>query len=111
MNWSWAANNSAEGAGLERMKLSQSQAEVLALQALGYIASDEELLPRFLALTGMDAEGLRAAAAETGTLIAVIDFIMFDDASVTGFAEHAEIEPEAVARIRFLLAGPEVDPV
>ena len=93
------------------MKLSLSQAEVLALQALGYIASDGELLPRFLAVTGMDADGLRAAAGETGTLIAVIDFIMFDDASVRGFAEHAEIEPKVVARIRFLLAGPEVDPV
>ena len=104
-------HNSAEDAGLETMKLSQAQAEVLALQALGYIASDGELLPRFLAVTGMDADGLRAAAGETGTLIAVIDFIMFDDASVRGFAEHAEIEPEAVARIRFLLAGPEVDPV
>jgi hypothetical protein len=93
------------------MKLSQSQAEVLALQALGYIASDEELLPRFLAVTGMDADRLRVVAGEMGTLIAVIDFIMFDDASVRGFAEHAAIEPEAVARIRFLLAGPEVDPV
>ena len=59
----------------------------------------------------MDADGLRAAAGEIGTLIAVIDFIMFDDASVRGFAEHAEIEPEVVARSRFLLAGPEVNPV
>lgn len=93
------------------MKISQQQAEVLALQALAYIGSDEDLLPRFLALTGMDMDGLRQGAAELGTLIAVVDFVMFDDQLVTGFAEVAGIAPEDVAKIRFALAGPEVDPV
>ena len=55
--------------------------------------------------------GLRAAASETGTLIAVIDFLMFDDRLVMQFAESAGIEPATVAQIRFALAGPEVDPV
>ena len=54
---------------------------------LAFIASDQDLLQRFLALTGMDVAGLRAAADETGTMIAVVDFVMFDDHLVKGFAE------------------------
>lgn len=93
------------------MKMSVTEAEVLALQALAFVAADETLLPRFLALTGMDGTDLRAAASETGTLIAVLDFLMFDDASVIVFAEHAGVQPEAPGQARFRLAGPEVDPV
>ena len=93
------------------MKLARDRAEVLALQALAFIASDEDLLPRFLALTGMDVDGLRTAAGETGTLIAVTDFIMFDDTLVGRFAEFASLEPDVAGQSRFALAGPEVDPV
>ena len=93
------------------MKMTRERAEVLALQMLAFIASDEDLLPRFLALTGMDVDGLRAVADETGTMIAVVDFVMFDDRLVIGFAESAATRPEEVAQVRLALAGPEVDPV
>ena len=93
------------------MKLARDRAEVLALQALAFIASDKDLLPRFLALTGMDVDGLRTAAGETGTLIAVMDFVMFDDTLVGRFAEFASLEPDVAGLIRFALAGPEVDPI
>lgn len=93
------------------MKLRQERAEVLALQALAFIASDEDLLLRFIALTGMDVDGLRAVAAETGTLIAVMDFIMFDDSLIVRFAEFVNLGPEIAGQIRYALAGPEVDPV
>ena len=93
------------------MKLRQERAEVLALQALAFIASDEDLLLRFIALTGMYVDGLRAVAAETGTLIAVMDFIMFDDSLIVRFAEFVNLGPEIAGQIRYALAGPEVDPV
>lgn len=92
------------------MKMPQQRAEVLALQALAFLAEDDELLGRFLALTGMDADGLRASAGETGTLIAVLDFMLFDDALVVAFAERTAIRPEEVGRARFVLAGPEILP-
>ena len=93
------------------MKLRQERAEVLALQALAFIASDEDLLLRFIALTGMNVDGLRAVAAETGTLIAVMDFIMFDDSLIVRFAEFVNLGPEIAGQIRYALAGPAVDPV
>ena len=93
------------------MKMTRERAEILALKMLAFIASDQDLLQRFLALTGMDVDGLRAAADETGTMIAVVDFVMFDEHLVKGFAEFADTQPEGVAQVRLALAGPEVDPV
>lgn len=93
------------------MKISTERGEVLAIQALGYLAGDSELLERFFAVTGMDADGLRASAGDTGTLIAVMDFLLFDDALVLDFAEIAGIKPEEVGWIRLALAGPEIDQV
>ena len=100
--------NSADGGGIERMKLARDRAEVLALQALAFCASDKDLLPRFLALTGMDVDGLRTAAGETGTLIAVMDFVMFDDTLVGRFA-NLRVWSQTLPAVR-CLAGPEVDP-
>ena len=58
----------------------------------------------------MDGTGLRAAADETGTMIAVVDFVMFDDHLVMGFAEFADTQPEGVAQVRLALAGPKSIP-
>ena len=110
MNLSLGGHNSADGAKGERLKMTREMAEVLALKMLAFIASDQDLLLRFLALTGMDVDGLRAAADETGTMIAVVDFVMFDDRLVKGFAEFADNRPEEVAQVRLALAGPEVHP-
>ena len=48
------------------MKITRQRAEILALKMLAFIASDQDLLQRFLALTGMDVDGLRAAADKKG---------------------------------------------
>lgn len=92
------------------MKTTRDRAEVTAIQALAFLAEDAELLSRFLALTGMDGDGLRVAASETGTLIAVLDFLMFDDRLVLAFAERSGIAPGDLAHVRLALAGPEADP-
>lgn len=88
------------------MVITRERAEVLAFNALGFIASDEELLPRFLALTGMDIASLRSSAGEIGTSIAVLDFLLYDDRLILAFAKAADIKPEEVMRTRLALAGP-----
>ncbi|RUW15980.1 DUF3572 family protein, partial [Mesorhizobium sp. M1A.F.Ca.IN.020.06.1.1] len=42
----------------------REEAETLAVRALGFVAGDPELLPRFLAITGIEARSIRHAAAE-----------------------------------------------
>ena len=72
-------------------------AEALAIAGLGFIAADPELLPRFLALTGIEASSIRAAAREPGFLAGVLNFILGHEPTLHRFAEHAGTAPETVA--------------
>ncbi|MGB3500921.1 MAG: DUF3572 domain-containing protein [Mesorhizobium sp.] len=78
--------------------MDRSQAEALAVQALAFIASDPALLPRFLAITGIEANAIRAAAMQPGFLAGVLQFILAHEPTLMQFAEQAEIAPEAVGR-------------
>jgi hypothetical protein len=80
-------------------------AETLAVQGLGYIANDPERLGRFLTLTGLGPQSLRAAAQETSFLAGVLDHIAGDQELLTGFATEAGITPADVDRARRQLGG------
>ena len=82
-------------------------AESLAVQALGFLAGDPERLARFLALTGIGPDRIRAAAASPGFLAGVLDHVASEDALVTAFAAEAGIKPEEVERARRILASGE----
>ncbi|MEX2299140.1 MAG: DUF3572 domain-containing protein [Dongiaceae bacterium] len=84
-------------------------AETLALIALAYVASDDALLPRFLALSGLDLDDLRARAQDPVMLGAVLDFLMAHEPDLIAFAEAQEILPAAVARARRALPGAAVE--
>ncbi len=81
------------------------QAEALAVRALGFIASDPELLPRFLAITGIEASEVRLAAREPGFLAGVLQFILAHEPTLMRFAEESGIAPSAVAAARRALPG------
>lgn len=68
----------------------------MAIAALGFIAADGELLPRFLAITGIEAGSIRAAAQEPGFLAGVLHFIVAHEPTLIAFAETAGIAPSAV---------------
>ncbi len=77
--------------------LAADVAEVLAIQALGFIAQDEERLGRFLAITGLGPAEIRAAARERRFLAGVLDYVTGDEALLVAFASHAEVDPTTVA--------------
>jgi hypothetical protein len=79
--------------------------ETLALRVLAHIAMAEDLLPRFLALSGLDAAELRARAGEPQLLGGVLDFVLFDEALVLRLADELEVKPEAFAKARARLPG------
>ena len=81
--------------------------DMLAIEALGFIAADDQLMSRFLSLTGLDVADLRAAAAEPGFLVAVLDFLAGHEPDLVAFVETAGVTPEAVVRARHALAGPD----
>ena len=78
----------------------------MAIEALGFIAADPELLPRFLAITGIEATSIRRAAREPGFLAGVLQFILAHEPTLMRFAEETGIAPGSVRlRLRALPLG------
>ncbi|MGY6632185.1 MAG: DUF3572 domain-containing protein [Alkalilacustris sp.] len=83
----------------------RESAEMVALRALAWLMGPADLGDVFLGASGLDAEGLRDRAGDPEVLAAVLDFVLMDDAWVTGFAAAAALPPEAVLRARAALPG------
>lgn len=85
--------------------MKQDQAEIIAIQALGWLAGEEDLLTVFLGSTGLDPKDLTAAAEDVGFLGSVLDFILLDDSHVTGFCDAANLPYDLPKTARFNLPG------
>lgn len=84
----------------------REEAEALAIGALGFVASDPELLPRFLAITGIEASSIRQAAREPGFLAGVLQFILAHEPTLLRFAEETGTPPAAIGKaLRGLPSG------
>jgi hypothetical protein len=78
-------------------------AEIVAVQALSFIAGEPERLGTFLAESGIGPETLRTAAADPRFLASVLDFVMRDDATVKAFADASKLHPTNIAAARQVL--------
>lgn len=87
--------------------MQRENAETVGLKALGWIASNDDLLPVFLGASGADVEALKAAADDPGLLGALLDFICMDDAWVTAFCDATGLPYDAPMRARAVLPGGE----
>jgi hypothetical protein len=79
-----------------KMPTREETAELLALQALGWLAGNDELLPQFLSASGASLSDLSGAAQDPAFLASVLDFLLNDDAWVIGFCDatgHEYTEP------------------
>jgi hypothetical protein len=82
-------------------------AEIVAIQALSFVAGDPERLGLFLAESGIGPETLRTAAADPRFLSSVLDFVMRDDATVKAFAGASQLHPTNIAAAQHALNDPE----
>ena len=82
-------------------------AEIVAIQALTFVAGDPERLGLFLAESGLGPETLRSAASNPQFLASVLDFVMRDDATVKAFADASQLHPTNVAAARQVLGDPD----
>ena len=82
-------------------------AEIVAVQALGFIAGEPERLGLFLAESGIGPETLRNAATDPHFLASVLDFVMRDDATVKAFAEASQLHPTNIAAAHQALNDPQ----
>ncbi|UWQ57367.1 DUF3572 domain-containing protein [Leisingera caerulea] len=87
------------------MRISADSAETLALQALAWLAGNDELLPVFLGATGASEADLRARAAEPEFLGSVLDFLTMDDNWVMQFCDSHGLDYEMPLLARMSLPG------
>jgi hypothetical protein len=81
-------------------------AEIVAVQALSFIAGDAGRLGLFLAETGIGPETLRTAASDPQFLVHVLDFVLRDDATVKAFAAASQLHPTNIAAAHQALTDP-----
>ncbi|WP_321503069.1 DUF3572 domain-containing protein [Breoghania sp.] len=85
--------------------LSPQEAEGIAVEALSFVAADQDHLGRFLAFSGLGPNTLRDAATEPGFLAGVLEFLMSDETLLLAFTENARIRPTVIAIAHFRLVG------
>ena len=80
-------------------------AETYALQVLGWLVSEAEILPIFMGYSGSSAAAIKARAQDADFLVAVLDFVMLDDAWVLAACQASGLAPEAMQSARQALPG------
>ena len=85
--------------------MNTENAEILALQGLGWLAGDEDGLQRFLNLSGLDAGVLRAQAGTSDMNIAILDFLLGQEDLLVRFCETAAISPKELHLARHRRGG------
>jgi hypothetical protein len=80
-------------------------AGVIALQALAWTLADQPRAERLLALTGLDADTLRARAGDPALLAAVLGFLASHEPDLTACADALGIAPERLVAAERSLAA------
>ena len=97
MNWSIAV--------LHDKKVNTApEPRIIGLQALGFVAADPDLGPRFLALSGLDATTLRARALDPALLAALIDFLQARESDLIACADALALKPDTLIRAGLALS-------
>ena len=87
-------------------QLSKAAAESIAIEVLAFLAGDPARLDRFLALSGLGRDNLRAAAGEPGFLAAILDHIASDESLLLACAADTGHAPATIAKARDILSPP-----
>lgn len=88
--------------------LSRDSAETVGLQAIAWLATNDDLLPVFLGSTGASEADFRAQVEDPDFQGAVLDFIMMDDAWLTAFCDRHGLRYDMPMQARAALSGGEV---
>jgi len=80
-------------------------AEMLAIQAISFIAEEPERLNGLLNATGLSLDRLRESATAPDFLAGVLEHMLADESLLLAFADSAAIDPADVSRARIALGG------
>ena len=85
--------------------MTPENAEILALEGLGWLAGEEDGIQRFLDQSGIDAAALRQAAGLPETGVAILDFLLAHEDLLVRFCESASVSPKDLHLARHRLGG------
>lgn len=84
---------------------SREAAQAMALQALAFLAADNDLLDGFLLNTGLDLGHVRDLAGNIDFQAGVLDYLLSNEPILMSFATGAGMRPEEVVAARDRLPG------
>ncbi len=84
--------------------VTRSEAETLALSALGWLLGDEKRADRLLDLTGLTADTLRNNLSDPAVLSAVLEFLARHEPDLIGAAEALQVDPATLIAAQEVLA-------
>lgn len=85
--------------------MTTQEAETIALQALAFLAQEDNLLSQFLTNTGLNPQDLKDHFHEPELLAGVLDTILADDSVLITFCNTVSLSPETLVRARRALPG------
>ncbi len=77
----------------------------LALSALGWVMADDQRAARFLSLTGLTPDELRAGLMERDVQCAVLDFLGAHEPDLIAAADALAVPPKVLVAARDALGG------
>jgi hypothetical protein len=84
--------------------MTPENAEILALEGLGWLAGEEDGIQRFLTQSGIEAAALRDAAGSPEMGVAILDFLLENEDLLLRFCESASLSPKELHLARHRLA-------
>jgi hypothetical protein len=80
--------------------LDRARAEILALEALAWLAGQPDAISRFLTMSGLQASDLRQAVGDPGLQGSVLDFVLANETLLLDFCQSASLKPQRVHAAR-----------
>lgn len=85
-------------------RMTNDEAQGIAIRGLQFLVGEPEALGRFLALTGIGPADVRAAARQPEFLTGVLEFFLEDESLLLAFAAQEGLRPTLIAAARFELS-------
>jgi hypothetical protein len=86
--------------------ITPEQAEEIAVTILAWLSGQDDLMTRFLAMTGIEARDIRRAAGEPGFFGGLTGFIMNHEPTLMAFSAESEVAVEWIQAAHRHFTGP-----
>ncbi len=84
-----------------------AKGQEVAIAVLGWLSTEDEMMNRFLAMSGLDAMDLRSLVSSRGFQAGLLDFVMAHEPSLMAFCSAYGYLPEEVQRAWQQISGPQ----